>query len=274
MDKNPHYYLQKYWGYQDFQGSQLAIITALLEKKDVLGLLPTGGGKSLCYQLPALAMEGICLVVSPLVALMEDQIANLKTRNIRAMGLFGKIKPGELTERLDNAQFGNYKFLYLSPERLQQEVVLERIKNLPVCLIAVDEAHCISQWGFDFRPAYLQCSQLKEVFPETPLIALTATATERVITDIQNSLHIKDSLLFRDSIERPNIRYRVLSSADKNHRLLQLLKNIEGSAIVYVQTRRKTRGLSEFLKQKGIAATSYHGGLMQDEKSARLEQNG
>ncbi|WP_445384846.1 RecQ family ATP-dependent DNA helicase [Robiginitalea sp. IMCC44478] len=271
MNKDPHYYLRQYWGFESFQGSQLAIIRSLMEHRDVLGLLPTGGGKSLCYQLPALAMEGICLVISPLVALMEDQIANLKARNIKAMGLFGKIKQQELTERLDNAQFGNYKFLYLSPERLRQEIVLERLKYLDICLIAVDEAHCISQWGFDFRPAYLECAVLKEVFPQTPMIALTATATENVIADIQQSLHMKDPLVFRDSIERPNISYRVLKTADKDHRLQQLLKNIDGSAIIYVQTRRKTKSLSDFLTAKGISSSSYHGGLLQDQKTTRLE---
>ena len=205
MHKNITSVLQQYWGYDDFRGSQRKIIDTVISGQDVLALMPTGGGKSICYQVPALAMEGICIVVSPLVALIQDQVAQLKKRNIKAIALTGGIRSNEVNDLLDNCVFGNYKFLYLSPERLQQTVVRERIQQMNVNLIAIDEAHCISQWGNDFRPAYLECSILKELAPQTPTIALTATATPRVVDDIVENLELKEVRIFKDSFSRSNI---------------------------------------------------------------------
>lgn len=276
MAEAPEAILQQYWGYESFRGSQKAVIEAVLRGQDVIALMPTGGGKSLCYQVPALMGDGICLVVSPLVALMEDQLATLKARGVKALGLYGKLSEEDLLRRLDNAVYGGYSLLYLSPERLSQDLVLQHIARMQVSLLAIDEAHCISQWGFDFRPAYLQCARLRELHPGVPLIALTATATAEVLRDMTELLGLGQARTFKDSIRRPNLVYSVLRAEDKRYRLLQLLEREGGSAIVYVRTRRETLGLAETLGRKNIPAAHFHGGLTQEEKKARLRawQNG
>lgn len=267
----PETLLQKYWGHSGFRGSQEEIIRAVLHGRDVLALLPTGGGKSLCYQLPALAREGLCIVVSPLIALIQDQVASLKMRGIKAVALTGGLSLEEVVQALDNCQFGSYKFLYLSPERLQQDVVQDRISGLQVNLIAIDEAHCISQWGNDFRPAYLQCSILRTLHPDTPVIALTATATREVSGEIISNLGLRSCQIFKDSFARLNIAYRVIQTEDKNYTLLERCRTHPGSGIIYVRTRRNSEQLAGLLSGKGIPALFYHGGLSRDEKGKRLK---
>jgi ATP-dependent DNA helicase RecQ len=270
MDKRPEEILEQYWGYPGFRGSQAEIIASAMAGKDVIALLPTGGGKSVCYQVPGLAMPGLCLVVSPLLALMEDQVADLKGRGIRAMSLSGKLRQADLMRKLDNAEFGNFDFLYLSPERLGQDLVLERLKTLEINLIAIDEAHCISQWGFDFRPAYRKCAVLRDLHPGVPMMALTATATPEVLADVEKSLAMEAPRIFRDSVHRPNIVYSLQQTEDKNYRLRKLLGEHPGSAIVYVQTRRATVSLASYLSGQGIRADAFHGGLDGDRKSKLL----
>jgi ATP-dependent DNA helicase RecQ len=272
MDETAKTLLRQYWGHADFRGSQEAIIEAALGGRDVMALLPTGGGKSLCYQIPGILQPGLCVVVSPLLALMEDQVSDLNARGIRAMSLSGKLRQEDLIRKLDNVEHGRYRFLYLSPERLQQELVLERIKNLNINLIAIDEAHCISQWGFDFRPAYLNCTVLRDLLPAVPMMTLTATATPEVMKDIEERLRLGNPVIFRDSIERLNITYSVLETEDKNYRLLQLLKHHPGSAIAYVQTRRATVLLAKYLKDHGIASAAFHGGMSAEDKQSRLRE--
>ena len=219
MTKNPKDILDQFWGYTEFKGSQETIIKAVLNERDVLALLPTGGGKSICFQIPALLKEGICIVISPLIALIEDQVEGLRKRGIKAIALTGGIPNEEVSNLLDNCIFGNYKFLYLSPERLQQELVQARIQQMNVNLIAVDEAHCISQWGHDFRPAYLECATLRALIPETPVMALTATATKQVANDITDSLKFIEPLVVTDSFSRNNIAFKVFWEEDKRYRL-------------------------------------------------------
>ena len=271
MIREPLEILKRYWGFDQFRGSQQQIIEAVLNNKDVLALLPTAGGKSICYQVPALSREGICIVVSPLVALIQDQVNQLKKRGIKAIGLSGGISRDDLSQLLENCIYGNYKFLYLSPERLQQRMVQERIAHMPVNLIAIDEAHCISQWGHDFRPAYLHCSILREIKPEVNLIALTATATDKVVKDIIANLRFKDEVLYKDSFLRENISYRVVFDENKTRRLLDLCINSQKSAIVYVRSRRKTLEASRLLNKNGIKSDYFHGGLPQEEKEKKLE---
>lgn len=263
--------LQKYWGHKSFRPLQWPIIEAALENKDVIALLPTGGGKSVCFQVPALYKEGICIVVSPLIALMQDQVTALKDKGIKAMALTGGISFQELDTALDNCIYGNYKFLYLSPERLQQELVQERIKQMNVNLIAVDEAHCISQWGHDFRPAYRNVNILKNLKPDVPLMGLTATATVKVVGDIVSQLELKAPQVFRQSFFRKNLAYNVLTAEDKNYRLLQLLSNKEESAIIYVRSRKATIDITNFLKRNNYKAEAFHGGLRNDEKQKKLQ---
>lgn len=272
MHKNITSVLQQYWGYDDFRGSQRKIIDTVISGQDVLALMPTGGGKSICYQVPALAMEGICIVVSPLVALIQDQVAQLKKRNIKAIALTGGIRSNEVNDLLDNCVFGNYKFLYLSPERLQQTVVRERIQQMNVNLIAIDEAHCISQWGNDFRPAYLECSILKELAPQTPMIALTATATPRVVDDIVENLELKEVRIFKDSFSRSNIAFKVRRSEDKLYQLKKYMEKIPGSGIVYVRSRKMSISLANFLIKNGISASFYHGGIPKSDKEEKLNR--
>ena len=266
-----HDILTKYWGYTSFKPMQEEIIASVMDGKDTVALLPTSGGKSLCFQVPALAMDGICIVVSPLVALMGDQVNALKERGIKALKLTGGISFDELNTLLDNALYGNYKFLYLSPERLQQEVVQNYIKQMNVNLIAVDEAHCISQWGNDFRPAYKNITLLREIHPLVPIIALTATATPDVLEDTIAELKMELPAVFRNSFVRENLSYQVFKQEDKLYKTEQLLKTMKGSAIVYVRNRKGTIEISEQLNSLGISATFYHGGISAKEKTQKLQ---
>lgn len=263
--------LTKYWGYTSFKPMQEEIITSVMDGKDTVALLPTGGGKSLCFQIPAMAMDGICIVVSPLVALMGDQVNALKERGIKALKLTGGISFDELNTLLDNTLYGNYKFLYLSPERLQQEIVQNYIKQMNVNLIAVDEAHCISQWGNDFRPAYKNITLLREIHPLIPIIALTATATPEVLEDTISELKMELPAVFRNSFVRENLSYQVFKEEDKLYKTEQLLKTNNGSAIVYVRNRKGTIEISEQLNSLGISATFYHGGISAKEKAQKLQ---
>ena len=243
-----------------------------MNNQDVLALMPTAGGKSLCYQLPAILKEGICIVISPLVALIEDQVQQLKNRGIKAIALTGGLNFEDLIKQLDNCTYGKYKFLYLSPERLQQSIVRERIAHMPVNLIAIDEAHCISQWGHDFRPAYLQCSLLRDIKPEVNVIALTATATKRVANDIITNLQLSNTALFKDSFQRSNITYELIADENKQLRLFELCDTILKSGLVYVRTRRNTVEIAAYLTKKGIPSDYFHGGLPKKEKEKKLER--
>lgn len=251
---------------------QEEIIASVLDGKDTVALLPTGGGKSLCFQVPAMATEGICIVVSPLVALMGDQVNALKKRGIKALKLSGGISFEELQTLLDNALYGNYKFLYLSPERLQQEIVQHYIKQMDVTLFAIDEAHCISQWGNDFRPAYKNITLLREIHPLVPMIALTATATPEVLEDTISELRMELPAVFKNSFVRTNISYQVHKAEDKLYKTEQLLKTNNGSAIVYVRSRKRAIEVNEQLNSLGISATFYHGGITAREKAQKLQE--
>jgi ATP-dependent DNA helicase RecQ len=258
--------LKQHWNHDAFRTPQDQIIEAVLAQKDCLALLPTGGGKSICFQVPTLLQDGICLVISPLVALMKDQVENLQKRNIKALALTGGLSTNDLIDLLDNCQFGNYKFLYLSPERLQTAWIVERLEKLPISLIAVDEAHCISQWGHDFRPAYLKIGLLRHSFPKTPIIALTASATARVQNDIIQLLGLRDPTIFKQSFVRPNLSYRVEHIADKLYFLEQHFKLFPQPAIIYVRNRKSCYDYVAQLQAVGFQATLYHGGLTTKEK--------
>ena len=268
---NVHDILNKYWGYTSFRPKQEDIINSVIKGRDTVALLPTGGGKSICFQVPAMAMEGICIVVSPLVALMGDQVNSLKERGIKALNLTGGISFSELNTLLDNALYGKYKFLYLSPERLQQEVVQNYIRQMNVNLIAIDEAHCISQWGNDFRPAYKNITILREIHPLTPIIALTATATTEVLKDTIAELKLEQPEIFKNSFVRKNLSYQVYKEEDKLYKAEQFLKSNTGSAIVYVRNRKGTIEISEQLNSLGISSTYYHGGVSTKEKAKKLQ---
>jgi ATP-dependent DNA helicase RecQ len=263
--------LKKYWNYDSFRASQQEIIDSVLEGKDTFALLPTGGGKSICFQVPGMINDGICLVISPLIALMKDQVANLEKRNIKAIALTGGLHPDEISNLLDNCQFGGYKFLYLSPERLQSDWIIERLKNLPINLIAIDEAHCVSQWGHDFRPAYLKIINLKTHFHKIPFLALTASATEKVQQDIVTQLGMTDVVLFRKSFERPNIAYMVFEAEDKLHHISQILKKNPQPSIIYVRNRKSCHDTASQLQSLGFSTTFYHGGLPSSEKSKNMQ---
>lgn len=263
--------LQKHWKHDTFREPQEAIIASVLEGKDTFALLPTGGGKSICFQVPAMMTEGICLVISPLIALMKDQVQNLQKKDIKAIALTGGIHSDEIIDLLDNCQFGNYKFLYLSPERLQNDWILERIKNLPINLIAIDEAHCVSQWGHDFRPAYLKIAQLKEFFPKVPFLALTASATPKVKEDIITHLKLNNPQVFTKSFYRENIAYMVFETEDKLHLLQQILHKNPQPSIVYVTNRKSCSETVHQLESLGFTATFYHGGLSSKEKEKHMQ---
>ncbi|WP_125722601.1 RecQ family ATP-dependent DNA helicase [Flavobacterium ustbae] len=263
--------LLKYWKHDSFRPLQKEIIESVLDGQDTFAVLPTGGGKSICFQVPAMMQDGICLVISPLIALMKDQVMNLQKREIKAIALTGGIHTEEIIDLLDNCQYGNYKFLYLSPERLQSDWILERIKNLPINLIAVDEAHCVSQWGHDFRPAYLKISELKKYFPKIPFLALTATATPRVIEDIRTQLELKNPNHFQQSFERKNIAYMVFEVEDKLYRTEQILKKNPQPSIIYVRNRKACLNMSSQLQSLGFTATYYHGGLSSKEKDKNMQ---
>jgi ATP-dependent DNA helicase RecQ len=268
-------HLQKHWGWSDFRPGQKEVIDASLSGKNTLVVLPTGGGKSLCFQLTALLQDGICVVVSPLVALMIDQVSALKSKNIRAMSIHGPMGENDLVEALDQCAFGNIKLLYLSPERLRNPIVCERLKTLPISLLAVDEAHCISQWGHDFRPAYRQIAQFHNIINKPPVMALTATATLKVKADIIASLELEDTQLIQTSFFRPNLSYQVIRTENKLGTIRSILKNSSGNTILYLRTRRHCETLVEQLRMEGIRARSFHGGssnkteLIEDWQSGR-----
>lgn len=268
MNKNLEI-LQKHWKHNSFREPQEQIINAVLEGNDVFALLPTGGGKSICFQVPAMLLDGICLVISPLIALMKDQVENLQKRDIKATSIIGGISQNEIIDILDNCQFGNYKFLYLSPERLEQDWIVERLKQLPISIIAIDEAHCVSQWGHDFRPSYLKISKLKEHFPTTPFLALTASATEKVKIDIIENLGLKNPVYFSKSFERKNLSYHVLFTDDKLGKIKTIVTKNQNPTIIYVRNRKSCIDTSYYLNQLGFTSTYYHGGLSYKEK----EQN-
>lgn len=263
--------LQKYWKHDSFREPQEAIIQSVLEGNDTFALLPTGGGKSVCFQIPAMMLNGICLVISPLIALMKDQVQNLQSINIKAIALTGGISQDDIIDILDNCQFGNYKFLYLSPERLQHDWIVERLKQLPINLIAIDEAHCVSQWGHDFRPAYLKISALKTHFPSTPFLALTATANKRVQEDICIHLALVNPKVFTKSFTRENLAYHVIKTEDKLFKIQQILTKNPQSSIIYVRNRKSCIETSKQLNQLGFTATFYHGGLPSKEKEKNMQ---
>ena len=270
--EHPINILERYWKFTSFRPNQEAIIDAVLAGEDTFALLPTGGGKSLCFQIPALAKEGICIVISPLIALMKDQVQALNDKGIKAMALTSGIPYHELDTLLDNCIYGNYKFLYISPERLQQELVQVRIKQMPVNLIAVDEAHCISQWGNNFRPAYKNISILRQLQPNVNVIALTASARPEVIEDVAKELDFINPKIFKQSFYRPNLAYMVFTENDKHYRIETILKKYKAASIIYVRNRKATLELSHFLETKGISATYYHGGITNVEKETNMNQ--
>lgn len=272
MEKGPEAILEQYWGFTQFRGSQKTIIEAALNGNDVLGLLPTGGGKSICFQVPTMMREGICIVVSPLVALIQNQVEGLKKIGVKAIGLTGGLRLEDVGNLLDNCVYGNYKFLYLSPERLAQELIQQRIAQMNVNLLVVDEAHCISQWGHDFRPAYLECNILRSLHPNIPMMALTATATSMVAKDIIEKLELTAPLIQKDSFSRKNIAFKVLIEEDKKYKLKHYCSAVKSSGIVYVRTRRLAEEISRHLLDNKISATHYHGGIPQKEKKTKLEK--
>ena len=261
--------LKRYWGYDSFRPLQAEIIESVKQGHDTMALLPTGGGKSLCYQLPALMREGLCLVVSPLIALMKDQVQQLNDRHLKAACIVSGMSGQVASQVLGNAVCGELKFLYVSPERLQQQTFIEHFRRMKVGLIAVDEAHCISQWGYDFRPPYLQIAAIRDYHPEVPVIALTATATPAVADDICLRLKLRECHRFQSSFVRPNLAYMVLHEGDKNQRLLRIVHRVEGSGIVYMRSRSGTQTLVRFLEASGVSATFYHAGLEGTERDRR-----
>lgn len=262
-----HQILIKYWGHKAFRPLQEDIINSVLTGNDTLALLPTGGGKSICFQVPALAKEGICIVISPLIALMKDQVENLVKRGIKAAAIFSGMTAREIDITLDNCVYGDYKFLYVSPERIETELFKARLEKMNVNLFAIDESHCISQWGYDFRPSYLNIVKLREYKPNVPFLALTATATNDVVKDIQEKLEFKKENVLQKSFERKNIAYVVIYEEDKLKRLLKILSKIKSTSIVYVGTRKKTKDIAQFLIRNGVSADYYHAGLTNQERS-------
>lgn len=261
--------LKQYWGYDNFRGIQEDIIRSIGEGRDTLGLMPTGGGKSITFQVPALAQEGLCLVITPLIALMKDQVRNLRERGIKATAIYSGMTREEIVIALENCIFGNYKFLYVSPERLDTEIFQIKLRSMHVSLITVDESHCISQWGYDFRPAYLKIAEIRQLLPGVPVIALTATATPEVVSDIQQRLQFRQENVFRMSFERKNLAYVVRHTEDKENELLHILQRVNGSGIVYTRNRKKTKEISLFLNRNHITATFYHAGLNDETKDSR-----
>lgn len=263
--------LKKYWGFDFFREKQEEIIESVIHGKDTLALLPTGGGKSLCFQVPGMQMEGVCLVISPLIALMQDQVDNLKKKGINAVAINSNLSKRQIDIALDNAIYGDTKFIYTSPERLKSHLFLARLEKMNINLIAVDEAHCISQWGYDFRPSYLNIVELKKIKPKVPFLALTATATPAVVIDIQEKLKFKTSNVFQKSFERDNVSYITLETNNKLNRIVEFSKKLKGSGIIYCATRRATKDLCKLLLENGISANYYHGGL--DQKQRQTKQS-
>ena len=268
--------LRQYWGYDSFRDLQEEIITSIGEGKDTLGLMPTGGGKSITFQVPALAQEGLCIVITPLIALMKDQVHNLRKRGIKALAVYSGMTRQEIITALENCIFGDYKFLYISPERLDTEIFRIKLRSMKVSMITVDESHCISQWGYDFRPAYLKIAEIRELLPGVPVLALTATATPEVVKDIQARLNFHEGNVFRMSFERKNLAYIVRKTDNKTSELLHILRRIPGSAIIYARNRRRTKEITELLVNEDITADFYHAGLDNAVKDLRQKrwQNG
>lgn len=284
----PQEALKKYFGYDHFRPLQEEIVQSVLDGRDTLALMPTGGGKSLCFQVPTMAMNGLCLVITPLIALMKDQVENLRKRDIRAAAIYTGMTYEQQKVAIDNCQFGPYHFLYVSPERLESEEFRERLTRLPICLIAVDEAHCISQWGYDFRPSYLKIAEIRDLIksfnssefqiskPENtlahiPILALTATATPEVVEDIQTQLAFREKNVLRKSFLRSNLSYVVRETNKKADEIVHILSRVPGSAIVYVRNRQRTQEIAAYLQEKGISADFYHAGLTSKERSAKQE---
>ena len=262
--------LKQHWGYDNFRGIQEEIIQSIGQGKDTLGLMPTGGGKSITFQVPALAKEGLCIVITPLIALMKDQVRNLKERGIKAVAVYSGMTREEILVALENCIFGDYKFLYVSPERLDTEIFQTKLRRMNICMITVDEAHCISQWGYDFRPAYLKIAEIRQMLPEVPILALTATATPVVVNDIRLKLGFREGgQTFRMSFERKNLAYIVRHTEDKQKELIHILQKIQASAIVYTRNRKRTREITELLTANNISATFYHAGLSNEAKDQR-----
>ncbi len=261
--------LKQYWGYEAFRPFQEDAIQTVLNGMDALVLLPTGGGKSICFQVPVMASEGVCIVVTPLIALMKDQVEQLKRRHIPAAAIHSGMSKTEIDITLDNCIHGNTKFLYVSPERLRTDIMIARTKRMKVCLLAIDEAHCISAWGYDFRPSYLLIADFRKLLPKVPVMALTATATEEVRTDILDKLEMRNARVFKQSFARANLSYSAFAEESKERKLLQILRNVQGTGIVYVRTRKRTKELADWLSRQGISATSYHAGLPFKDRSER-----
>ena len=261
--------LKQYWGYDRFRGIQEDIIDSISKNKDTLGLMPTGGGKSITFQVPALAKEGMCLVITPLIALMKDQVQNLKKRGIKALAIYSGMSRQDIIITLENCIFGTYKFLYISPERLDTELFRTKLRKMHISMITVDESHCISQWGYDFRPAYLKIAEIRELLPDVPVLALTATATPEVVKDIQARLHFRHKNVFRMSFERNNLAYIVRKTENKTAELLHILRSMPGSAIIYARNRRRTKEITELLNNEHITADFYHAGLDDATKDIR-----
>ena len=271
MINSPEKILKEYWGFNAFRNPQKEIITSVLENTDTIALLPTGGGKSICFQVPALLKDGVCIVISPLIALMQDQVKNLKKRNIKALTIPSGSNQNEIITLFDNIKFGKVKFLYISPERLQTPLIQQKIKELQVNLVAIDEAHCISEWGHDFRPSYRSIKILKELLPTVNFIALTATANKRVLEDISTNLALSNHALFQKSFFKENLAYQIFKIEDKLSRLIQIFNKTKVPAIIYVNSRKKTVEISNFLHANKFKSTCYHAGLSPSEKQIAFE---
>ena len=266
-----HEILLKHWGFSSFRPLQEDIIQSAVDGNDTLALLPTGGGKSLCYQVPGMAMDGLCIVVSPLIALMKDQVQALRAKGIKAVGIYHGMSKTEIDNAIDNCVYGDMKFLYLSPERLTTDMMRARLEKMKVNLLAVDEAHCISQWGYDFRPPYIRIAEIRELIPNTPILALTATATKQVVQDIQDKLHFKNQKVFQKSFERKNLAYMVFREEDKLNKLLKICIKQNSTGVVYVRNRRRTKEISDYLVQHKVSADFYHAGLSSEERDAKQD---
>lgn len=264
--------LREYWGYEDFRGIQWKIIESIYNRRDTLGLMPTGGGKSITFQVPALSMDGVCVIITPLIALMKDQVAHLKEHNLRAAAIYSGMSRREIISTMENAIFGGYDFLYISPERLGSELFRKKFQRVKVSFITVDEAHCISQWGYDFRPSYLHIAEIRKDKPDVPVLALTATATPEVVDDIQDKLLFHSHNVFKMSFERKNLAYVVRNTMDKRQEMIHILKSVSGSSIVYVRSRKRSKEISKLLSDSGIQATFYHAGLEPSVKDKRQRQ--
>lgn len=264
--------LKQYWGYDDFRSLQEDIVSSVGSGKDTLGLMPTGGGKSITFQVPALSMDGLCLVITPLIALMKDQVDGLRKKEIKAAAIYSGMSYEEIMTTFNNCIYGHYKFLYVSPERLGTRVFLEKVPQLDISMIAVDEAHCISQWGYDFRPAYLKIAEIRKMLPDVPVLALTATATPEVVEDIQKQLQFAKNNVFKKSFQRENLAYVVQKTEDKLQKLLHILNSVNGSSVVYVRNRKKTKEVADFLNNNNISADYFHAGLPNSAKDNRQER--